>query len=98
MFLSGLVHRVNIHPLEVNKSNRLQKTQMRNNSTEIIEDVRCRISKHEKAIFESSVNLKEGDVIEEISSGIKYEVLNEEYVATGFNIHHKSYKIKKKAI
>ena len=42
--------------------------------------------------------LKEGDVVEDIETGAKYTVESDVYKATGFNIHHRSYKIRKKAV
>lgn len=98
MFRNGLIHTVTIYPLEASRSNRTQKTQMRNDEVNKIENVRCRIVKHQKVMFEPIVAVKEGDVIEDVSNGLKYEILSEEYRATGFSLHHKSYAIRKKAI
>ncbi len=97
MFIKGLIHKVNIYPIEKNTSNRTQLAEMKN-SIVPLENISCRIVKDEKIMLEPHITLKEGDVIENLSDNTKYTVQSEEYKAIGFNIHHRSYKIKKKAI
>lgn len=97
MFIKGLIHRVNIYPIEKNTSNRTQLAEMKNLTTPI-ENIRCRIVKDEKIMLESHISLKEGDVIENLDNNIKYTVESKEYKAVGFNIHHRTYEIKKKVI
>lgn len=97
MFVKGLIHKVNIYPIEKNTSNRTQLAEMRNSSVPL-ENIRCRIVKDEKIMLEPHVSLKEGDVIENPEDDTKYTVESENYKAVGFNIHHRSYKIKKKVI
>ncbi|GMG96252.1 hypothetical protein [Tepidimicrobium xylanilyticum] len=96
MYENGLIHRVDIYPMEKNTSNRTQKNQMRAKES-VIEDVICRIVKDEKIMFEADVILKTGDIIKDKYTGKEYMV-EDEYIATGFNVHHRSYKVKKKVI
>lgn len=97
MFLKGLIHKVNIYPLEKNTSNRTQLAEMKN-LTEPIENVMCRLIKDEKAMFKSEISLREGDVIEDLDTSIKYTVQSDNYKAVGFNLHHRTYVIKRKVI
>lgn len=96
MFVKGLIHNVDIYPLERNTSNRTSKAQVQTKDV-AMEDVRCRIAKDEKIMFEPSIVLKTGDVIKDRDSDAEYMVENE-YKAVGFNVHHRSYKVKKKVI
>lgn len=96
MFIKGLIHRVDIYPMERNTSNRTSKAQVQTEER-TMENVKCRVIKDEKIMFESSVVLEKGDLIKDVDSGDEYMV-EDEYKATGFNIHHRTYKIKRKAI
>jgi hypothetical protein len=96
MFVKGLIHEVDIYPIEVNTSNRTQKNQMRAKE-KVLESIKCRIVKDEKIMFEPHIKLKTGDLIKDRNSEKEYTV-EYEYTAIGFNIHHRSYKVKKKVI
>ena len=96
MYKKGLVHKVDIYPMERNTSNRTQKNQMKAKE-KILEDILCRIIKDEKIMFERDIALGTGDVVKDKDTGKEYMV-EDEYIATGFNIHHRSYKVKKKVI
>lgn len=96
MFVKGLIHRVDIYPMERNTSNRTSKSQAQTKDR-TMENVRCRIIKDEKIMFESSVVLKTGDLIKDTVLDNEYMVEGE-YKAIGFNIHHRTYKVKKKGI
>lgn len=96
MFIKGLIHNVDIYPMERNTSNRMKKSQVQTKDVSI-ENVRCRIVKDEKIMFESSIILGTGDLIKDVDSDNQYMV-EDEYKATGFNIHHRTYKVKKKVI
>lgn len=93
MFIKGLIHNVDISPMERNTSNRTSKAQVQNKEV-TMESVRCRIIKDEKIMFESNIVLSTGDLIKDIDSDNSYEV-ESEYRAVGFNIHHRTYKVKK---
>lgn len=96
MFIKGLIHNVDIIPMERNTSNRTSKSQIQAKDV-TIENVRCRIVKDEKVMFESYIVLGTGDLIKDVDSDKEYMVEGE-YKATGFNIHHRTYKVKKKVI
>lgn len=96
MFERGLIHTVDIYPIERNMSNRTVKNQARNKE-KAMTNIRCRIIKDEKIMFGPDIKLKKGDVIKEINSDKKYTV-ESEYKAVGFNVHHRTYKVKKKVI
>lgn len=96
MYRKGLIHRVDIYPTEHNTSNRTQKNQVRAKE-KTIEDVICRIVKDEKIMFERDIILKVGDIVKDLDTNTIYMVENK-YVATGFNVHHRTYKVKKKVI
>ena len=63
----------------------------------IIEGVACRIVKDEKIMFDSSIILKVGDVIKDTNTGKEYMV-EDEYIANNFRVHHRTYKVKKKVV
>lgn len=96
MFTKGLIHKVNIYPVEHNTSNRTKKNQVRVNE-KTLENISCRIIKDEKIMFKPNIKLEIGDVIEDIDLGNKYTVEGE-YKATGLYVHHRTYKVKKKVI
>ncbi|HZK34627.1 MAG TPA: hypothetical protein VFD33_04890 [Bacillota bacterium] len=82
--------------MERNTSNRTSKNQMKaDQATQ--EDVACRIVKEEKIMFNPDVILKAGDVIKDKETGREYMV-EDEYIANSFRVHHRTYKVKKKAI
>ena len=97
MYKKGLIHKVDIYPMEKNTSNRTQKNQMAVAKEKIKENVICRIIKDEKVMFESDIILNTGDVVKDKDTGKEY-MIEDEYIATGFNVHHRSYKVKKKVI
>lgn len=96
MYSNGLIHRVDIYPMERNTSNRLSKNQMKADEV-VIENVPCRIIKGEKVMFGPEVILKTGDVAKDVNSGAEYMVEGE-YIASGFKVHHRSYKVKNKVV
>lgn len=96
MFVKGLIHKVDIYPIERNTSNRTSKSQVQAKD-KTMEGIRCRIVKDEKIMFESSIVLETGDLIKDTDLDNEYMV-ESQYKATGFNIHHRTYKVKKKVI
>lgn len=94
MFIKGLINSVDISPMERNTSNRISKDQVQNKEV-TMKNIRCRIVKDEKIMFESPIILSNGDLIKDIDSDNNYEVEGE-YKAVGFNVHHRTYKVKKR--
>ncbi|CAK7055858.1 hypothetical protein [Tissierella sp.] len=97
MFIKGLIHRVDIYPMKRNTSNRTSKAQVQTEER-TMENVKCRIIKDEKIMFESSMVLEKGDLIKDINSNDEYMIEDDGYKAIGFDVHHRTYKIKKKVI
>ncbi len=96
MYSNGLIHRVDIYPIERNTSNRVSKNQMKADAV-VLEGIPCRIIKDEKIMFSSDIILKVGDVIKDISTEKEYMV-EDEYIANSFRVHHRTYKVKKKVV
>ena len=96
MFKKGLIHKVDIKPIERKTSNRLNKNQMRNKET-TMKDVECRVIKDEKIMFNPDIKLKTGDLIV-FKAANKDFTVTDEYIATGFNIHHRTYGVERKRI
>lgn len=96
MYNKGLIHVVDIYPMQRNTSNRISKNQMKADEA-TIKNVPCRIIKDEKIMFEPDIILKVGDVIKDTSKDREYMV-EDEYIASGFKVHHRSYKVKKKVV
>lgn len=96
MYSNGLIHRVDIHPMERNTSNRTSKSQMKADVA-TMEDIACRIVKDEKIMFHPDIILKVGDVIRDARTNKEYMV-EDEYIANNFKIHHRTYKVKRKVI
>lgn len=96
MFIKGLIHMVDIYPMKRNTSNRTAKNQMKADEP-VMKDVRCRIVKDERIMFEKDIELNIGDIIKDKVTDKEYMV-EDEYIATGLNVHHRSYIVKKKVI
>lgn len=94
MFIDGLYNRVAIYPVVHNMVNRKVKDQVANSQEPRWVDVPCRIIKAEKALFEPSIVLEPGDVIEDRADGMRYEVVKEKAVYGLQAQHHNSYEIK----
>ena len=106
-FVDGLHNRVNIYQFVRNTSNRKVMNQGKNESEPFMENVPCRIIEHteeetndilSKVLFESSLNLENGTVIEDTETGIKYEIKKQKNVFGKINQHHTTYLIERRAL
>lgn len=106
-FMDGLHNRVNIYPFIRNTSNRTNRDQGKTDSTPVMEEVPCRIIDHSeeetndiqsKVLFASSLSLESGTVIEDIETGIKYEIQKRKNVFGKQTQHHTTYLIERKAL
>lgn len=96
MFIDGLIHLVDIKPIERNFSNRTSKSQMK--AEEVTEyDIPCRIINDEKIMFTPDIELKTGDVLYNKDRDIEFQV-ESEYRANSFVLHHRTYKVKRKMV
>lgn len=99
MFEDGLFKRVAIYELKRNYSNRTSKNMMFNSDEPIFTDIKCRIIKDEKIVFDKDMDkLENGYLVEDLNTLIKYEITGKQKAYGKTSLHHIIYSIKRKVI